>query len=60
MEFVAAFSVVLAMGLTRSWLAAVLATIAAIAALTAATGVAGFTLVDRVSQSLLQLVIGTL
>jgi uncharacterized membrane protein len=59
-EIVEAFTVVLAMGLTRSWRAAVLGTMAAVAALAAVTALAGFTLVDRVSQSLLQLVIGTL
>jgi len=59
-ECVEAFTIVLAMGLTRSWRAAILGAIAALAALAALTAIAGLALVSWVSESLLQLVIGTL
>jgi uncharacterized membrane protein len=59
-ECVEAFTIVLAMGLTRSWRAAVLGTIAALAVLAAVTAVAGLALARWISESLLQLVIGTL
>jgi uncharacterized membrane protein len=59
-EFVEAFTIVLAMGVTRSWRAAILGTVAALVGLTAITALAGVTLIDRISESLLQLVIGTL
>ncbi len=59
-ECVEAFTTVLAMGLTRSWRAAILGAIAALAALAALTAIAGLALVSWVSESLLQLVIGTL
>ena len=59
-EFVEAFTIVLAMGLTRSWRAAVLGTAAALVALTAVTAIAGLALINWISESLLQLVIGTL
>ena len=59
-ECVEAFTTVLAMGLTRSWRAAILGAIAALAALAALTAVAGLALVNWVSESLIQLVIGTL
>ncbi len=59
-EFVEAFTIVLAMGLTRSWRAAVLGTAAALAALIVVTAFAGFALINWVSQALLQLAIGTL
>jgi Ca2+/H+ antiporter, TMEM165/GDT1 family len=59
-EFVEAFTIVLAMGVTRSWRAAILGTVAALLGLTAVTALAGATLINRVSESLLQLIIGTL
>jgi uncharacterized membrane protein len=59
-EFVEAFTIVLAMGLTRSWRAAVLGTVTALVALTAVTAIAGLALINWISESLLQLVIGTL
>lgn len=59
-ECVEAFTIVLAMGLTRSWRAAVLGTIAALVVLAAVTAVAGLALARWISESLLQLVIGTL
>ena len=59
-ECVEAFTIVLAMGLTRSWRAAVLGTIAALGVLAAVTALAGLALARWISESLLQLVIGTL
>lgn len=59
-EFVEAFTIVLAMGLSRSWRAALAGTAAALLALTVVTAVAGVALIHWVSESVLQLVIGTL
>ena len=59
-EFVEAFTIVLAMGVTRSWRAAILGAMAALLALTAVTGLAGVALVNWLPELLLQLVIGTL
>jgi uncharacterized membrane protein len=59
-EFVEAFTIVLAMGVTRSWRAAIAGTVLAVVALAAVTAVAGVALVSWVSESLLQLLIGTL
>ena len=59
-EFVEAFTIVLAMGLTRSWRAALVGTAVALVALTAVTAVAGVALINWVSESLLQLIIGAL
>ena len=59
-EFVEAFTIVLAMGLTRSWRAALTGTASALLALTAVTAIAGVALIQWISESMLQLVIGTL
>jgi uncharacterized membrane protein len=59
-EFVEAFTIVLAMGVTRSWRAAILGALTALLALTAVTAVAGVALINWLPESLLQLVIGTL
>ena len=59
-EVVEAFTIVLAMGLTRSWRAAIIGALAAFAALAVITAVVGVALKDVVSESVLQLVIGTL
>ena len=59
-EFVEAFTIVLAMGITRSWRATLVGTAVALVALAAVTAVAGVALVNWVSESLMQLVIGTL
>lgn len=59
-EFVEAFTIVLAMGLTRSWRAALTGTLLALVALALVTAVAGVALISWVSESLLQLMIGTL
>jgi uncharacterized membrane protein len=59
-EFVEALTIVLAMGTTRSWRAALAGTGAALVALTAFTAVAGYALVTWLPRSALQLGIGTL
>jgi uncharacterized membrane protein len=59
-EFVEAFTIVLAMGLTRGWRATLTGTALAVLALSAVTAVAGVALITWVSESLLQLIIGSL
>jgi Ca2+/H+ antiporter, TMEM165/GDT1 family len=59
-EFVEAFTIVLAMGVTRGWRSAVAGTAVALLALTVITGVAGYALIEWFPESLLQLVVGTL
>ena len=59
-EFVEAFTIVLAMGVTRGWRSAIAGTVAALVALTAFTAVLGVAITTWLSESLLQLVIGTL
>jgi uncharacterized membrane protein len=59
-EFVEAFTIVLAMGLTRGWPSALAGTALALVALVVVTGVAGYALVAWFPEALLQLVVGTL
>ncbi|HET7770601.1 MAG TPA: FTR1 family protein [Chloroflexota bacterium] len=59
-ETVEAFTIVLAMGLTRDWKSALAGTLLALVVLVALTLVAGTALVTWISDSALQLVIGTL
>ncbi len=59
-EFVEAFTIVLAMGITRGWRAALAGTVLAVVALAAITALAGYTLVDWLPETLLQLIVGTL
>jgi len=59
-EFVEAFTVVLAMGLTRGWRATLWGVGAALAVLALVTAVAGYALVEWVPESALQLAIGSL
>ena len=59
-EFVEAFTIVLAMGMTRSWKSALAGTAVAILALVAFTAVAGYALASWLPESALQLAIGTL
>ena len=59
-EFVEAFTVILAVGTTRSWKAALLGAAGASLALGAIVAVFGLTLVDRVPLPVLRGVIGTL
>jgi len=59
-EFVEAFTIVLAMGLTRGWRSTLAGTAAALVVLALITVVAGYALVRWFPESLLQLVIGTL
>jgi uncharacterized membrane protein len=59
-EFVEAFTIVLAMGMTRSWRSALVGTALAVVALAVVTAVLGVALVNYVSESLLQIIIGPL
>jgi uncharacterized membrane protein len=59
-EFVEAFTIVLAMGVTRGWRATIWGTAAALAVLAVVTVVAGYALVEWLPESALQLAIGTL
>jgi len=59
-EFVEAFTIVLAMGLTRGWRSTLVGTVMAVAALAVLTVVAGYAVVAWVAEAALKLVIGTL
>lgn len=59
-EFVEAFTIVLAMGMTRGWRSALAGTLLAVLALAVVTAVLGVALVNYVSASLLQMIIGPL
>jgi uncharacterized membrane protein len=59
-EFVEAFTIVLAMGTLRSWKSALAGTALAVVALAVFTAVAGYALVNWLPKSALQLGIGTL
>ena len=59
-EAVEAFTIVLAMGVTRSWRAAIIGTLVAVVALAAITGLVGIALTHYIKKSLLQFVIGAL
>jgi uncharacterized membrane protein len=59
-EFVEAFTIVLAMGITRDWRSTLAGTASALVVLVIVTGVAGYALVQWFPESLLQLVVGTL
>jgi uncharacterized membrane protein len=59
-EFVEAFTIVLAMGITRGWRSALAGTTAALVVLAALTAGVGYSLVLWFPESLLQLVVGTL
>ena len=59
-EFVEAFTIVLAMGVTRGWRSALTGTITALVVLAAITLLAGYALIEWFPESLLQFVVGTL
>jgi uncharacterized membrane protein len=59
-EFVEAFTIVLAMGLTRGWRAAIAGAVAAAALLAVIAVASGYALVTWFPESLLQLVVGSL
>ncbi len=59
-EFVEAFTIVLAMGITRDWRSTLAGTALALVALAAVTLFAGYALIEWFPEALLQLVIGTL
>jgi len=59
-EFVEAFTIVLAIGLTRGWRSALAGTVAAVVLLSAVAAVSGYALTTWFPKSLLQLVVGSL
>jgi len=59
-EFVEAFTIVLAMGVTRGWRAALAGAGAAVVVLTVATAVSGYALIAWFPESLLQFIVGAL
>jgi Ca2+/H+ antiporter, TMEM165/GDT1 family len=59
-EFVEAFTIVLAMGVTRGWRSALWGTAAGVGVLIAVTAVVGYALVEWLPESALQLAVGTL
>jgi uncharacterized membrane protein len=59
-EFVEAFTIVLAMGVTRGWKSAIAGTVAALVALAAFTAILGYAIQTWLPEALLQLVIGVL
>jgi uncharacterized membrane protein len=59
-EFVEAFTIVLAMGITRGWRSTLAGTAAALVVLALVTVIAGYALVQWFPESLLQLIVGTL
>ncbi|MEA2376340.1 MAG: Ca2+/H+ antiporter, family [Thermoleophilaceae bacterium] len=59
-EFVEAFTIVLAMGVTRGWRSTLWGAAAGIATLALVTAVAGYALVQWLPESALQLAVGTL
>ena len=59
-EFVEAFTIVLAMGVTRGWRSALAGAAAAVAALTVVAAISGYALISWFPESLLQLIVGAL
>lgn len=59
-EFVEAFTIVLAMGLTRGWRSTLAGTASALVVLAGVAAVSGYALVSWFPESLLQLVVGSL
>ena len=59
-EFVEAFTIVLAMGLTRGWRSALAGTVAAVAVLAVCTAIAGYALAEWFPESIFELAIGSL
>jgi uncharacterized membrane protein len=59
-EFVEAFTIVLAMGITRGWRSALAGTAAALAVLAVITAITGYALIQWFPESLLKLVVGSL
>src|SRR4030095_14310175 len=59
-EFVEAFTIVLAMGITRGWRSALAGAALALVALCVITAVAGYALIQWFPETALQLVVGSL
>jgi uncharacterized membrane protein len=59
-EFVEAFTIVLAMGLTRGWRSTIAGTVSALVLLTGVAAISGYALINWFPESLLQFIVGTL
>ncbi len=59
-EFVEAFTIVLAMGITRGWRSTIAGTVSALVLLGGVAAVSGYALINWFPESLLQLIVGTL
>src|SRR4051812_11416208 len=59
-EFVEAFTIVLAMGLTRGWRSTIAGTVSALVLLAGVAAVSGYALINWFPESLLQLIVGSL
>src|SRR3954465_4754851 len=59
-EFVEAFTIVLAMGLTRGWRSAIAGTATALVLLTGGAAISGYALINWFPRTLLQFIVGSL
>jgi uncharacterized membrane protein len=59
-EFVEAFTIVLAMGITRGWRSTIAGTVSALVLLAGVAAVSGYALINWFPESLLQFIVGTL
>src|SRR3954462_13069472 len=59
-EFVEAFTIVLAMGLTRGWRSTIAGTVSALVLLAGVAAISGYALVNWFPESLLQFIVGSL
>jgi uncharacterized membrane protein len=59
-EFVEAFTIVLAMGLTRGWRSTIAGTVSALVLLAGVAAVSGYALINWFPESLLQFIVGSL
>jgi uncharacterized membrane protein len=59
-EFVEAFTIVLAMGLTRGWRSTIAGTVSALVLLAGVAVISGYALINWFPESLLQFIVGTL
>src|SRR5438477_7215097 len=59
-EFVEAFTIVLAMGLTRGWRSTIAGTVSALVLLSGVAAVSGYALINWFPKSLLQFIVGSL
>jgi uncharacterized membrane protein len=59
-EFVEAFTIVLAMGITRGWRSTIAGTVSALVLLAGVAAISGYALINWFPESLLQFIVGTL